>query len=149
MLNYVRHDEEFHCSIRLKYGAEVLGICLVTHDDETGKDVVYIQNPVEVNVIVQERPDGKTVRGMGFSKWCAFSDEEFYILDGDEILTMSALGKDIIALYEGYLLSEEEEKIKDLDLAKGGTPSNQVQGSIGKIDEARQVFERLFRYKSE
>ena len=53
MLN-CRHDEEFHCSIRLKYSAQVLGVCLVTHDDETDKDVVYIQNPVEVNVIMQK-----------------------------------------------------------------------------------------------
>jgi len=148
MLNYVKHDEEFHCSIRLKYGAEILAVAMVSHDVDTDQDVVYIQNPIEVNVLVQERPDGKSVRGMGFSKWCAFSDEEFYIIDGGDILTMSALSNDIILLYEAYLLSEEQDRIKDLDLPGGGTPSSQVKGSIGKIEEARKKFERLFNNKA-
>tara|TARA_B100002019_G_scaffold218797_1_gene191448 strand:- start:14380 stop:14826 length:447 start_codon:yes stop_codon:yes gene_type:complete len=148
MLNYVRHDEEFHCSIRLNYGAEIIGLCLVSLDEETGKHIVYVQNPVEVNVMIQERPDGKTVRGLGFSRWCAFSDEEFYILDGDQILTMSALGKEMIGMYEGYLISEEEEKIKDVDLAKNATPADKIKGSVGKIEDARKRFERMFKDKA-
>lgn len=148
MLNYVKHDEEFHCSIRMKYGAEILAVAMVSRDEDTDTDVVYVQNPVEVNVMIHERPDGKSVRGMGFSKWCAFSDEEFYIINGNDILTMSALSNEIIILYEGYLLSEEHDKMKDLDLSEGGTPSNQVKGSIGKIEEARKKFERLFNSKA-
>jgi hypothetical protein len=148
MLNYVKHDEEFHCSIRMKYGAEILAVAMVSRDEDTDTDVVYVQNPVEVNVMIHERADGKSVRGMGFSKWCAFSNEEFYIINGNDILTMSALSNEIIILYEGYLLSEEHDKLNDSDLSSGGTPSSQVKGSIGKIEEARKKFERLFNNKA-
>ena len=36
MLNYVRHDEEFHCSIKLMNGDEIVGLELARGDDRHG-----------------------------------------------------------------------------------------------------------------
>ena len=53
MLNYVRHDEEFHCSIKLMNGDEIVGRVIVTADEETNQDVVYIEEPLLVQTFTK------------------------------------------------------------------------------------------------
>ena len=55
MLNYVRHDEEFHCTIKLMNGDELVGRVIVTTDEETNKDVVYIEDPLRVKPLPKSR----------------------------------------------------------------------------------------------
>lgn len=145
MLNYVRHDEEFYCSIKLTSGAEIMGRAMVTADEDNSKSLVYVQDPVEINIITTERGDGKAVRGMGFSRWMNFSDEDFFIIPEEHIITMASLGKEMIAMYEMFLLGEDDDKIKNADVYTNTVPTNSIMGSLGTIEEARKKFEQIFK----
>ena len=79
MINYAKHDEEFYGIFKLVSGEEVLGKAVITDDNE--ETLVFIQDPVAVQMITKESPDeNKVVRGMGMSQWQQMSDEDFFIL---------------------------------------------------------------------
>lgn len=145
MLNYVRQDEEFHCIVKLVNGTEIMGKCLVHWDDEIQKRVAFIQDPVEITVFINDRNDGKAVRGVGFTKWMQFSDEDFFIVTEDQIVSMASLSKDMITMYEKFLISEEEDNIKEEDIKRNTTPTDHMMGNLGTIEEARKKFEKIFK----
>lgn len=146
MLNYVRHDEEFHCTIKLMNGDEIVGRVIVTTDEESNQDVIYIEDPLQVQTFTKEVDGDKAVRGMGFTKWQNFSDEEFFILSEDAVLTIASLSKEMIFVYESFLATQKSDtdpKSAVSDQFK--VDMNEVEGSLGKIAEARKRLEDLFK----
>ena len=145
MLNYVRHDEEFHCSIKLMNGEEIVGRAIVSQDVETNKDMVYIEEPLVVQTFTKEVDGDKAVRGMGFTKWQNFSDEEFFIIGEESILTIASLSKEMTFVYESYIATQKggitPQKVGD----QYKVNMDDVDGSLGKIAEARKRLEDLFK----
>ena len=141
MINYAKHDEEFYGIFKLVSGEEVLGKAVITDDNE--ETLVFISDPVAVQMIVKESPDeNKVVRGMGFAHWQQMSDEDFFILREKDIITVASMKKEIVIMYEAYLLSEQDtdklKKERELEL----DPS---VGYLGKIDQARRSLEKIFK----
>ena len=138
MINYARHDEEFYGIFKLVNGDEVLGKAVLTEDN--GQTLVFIQDPVCTQIITKETEDGRTVRGMGFAKWMQFSDEDFFILQEKDILTVTSMSKEVSFMYEAFIIGDDEEKKNNtkLDLQP-------EMGYLGKIDEARKLFERIYK----
>ena len=138
MINYARHDEEFYGIFKLLNGEEVLGKAVLTEDN--GETLVFIQNPVCTQIVTKETEDGRTVRGVGFAKWMQFSDEDFYILREKDILTVTSMSKEVSFMYEAFIMDDddEEQNRSQLDLEP-------EMGYLGKIDEARKLFERIYK----
>ena len=137
MINYARHDEEFYGIFKLLNGEEVLGKAVLTEDN--GETLVFIQDPVCTQIVTKELDDGRTVRGVGFAKWMQFSDEEFFILREKDILTVTSMSKEVSFMYEAFIMDGDEKKNESkIDLE----PS---MGYLGKIDDARKLFERIYK----
>ena len=138
MINYARHDEEFYGVFKLLNGEEVLGKAVLTEDN--GQTLVFIQDPVCTQIITKETEDGRTVRGMGFAKWMQFSDEDFFIIQEKDILTVTSMSKEVSFMYEAFIMGDDDEKknSSQLDLEP-------EMGYLGKIDEARKLFERIYK----
>lgn len=136
MINYARHDEEFYGVFKLLNGEEVLGKAVLTEDN--GETLVFIQDPVCTQVVHKELDEGKLVRGVGFSKWMQFSNEDFFILREKDILTVTSMSKEVSYLYEAFILSEDDEKSSKKDLEP-------EMGYLGKINEARKLLEKIYR----
>ena len=138
MINYARHDEEFHGIFKLLNGEEVLGKAVLTEDE--GETLVFIQDPVSTQIVHKELENGNTVRGLGFAKWMQFSNEDFFIIREKDILTVTSMSKDVVILYEAFIISDDEDsenkQQKDLE---------PEMGYLGKIDEARNLFERIYK----
>jgi hypothetical protein len=147
MINYARHDEEFHAVIKLSNGEEVLGKAVLTEDE--GESLVFITQPVQIQSITKELPDGKVVKGMGFTEWMQLSDEEFFILREKDIIAIAAMSKEVRFMYESYLDDEEDisESVKQKKLKDNRLHVNpdKKMGYLGKIDEARKLFERIYK----
>ncbi|AIX24460.1 methylamine utilization [Synechococcus phage ACG-2014g] len=151
MINYAKHDEEFYGIFKLTSGEEILGKAIITEDE--GESLVFISSPVSVQQIVKETDGGKVIKGFGFSKWMQMSDEEFFILREKDILTVASMSKEIIFMYETYNIDEEDtfqgnstdKNISKLRKSKFHTEANLSPGYLGKIEEARKVFERIFK----
>ncbi|AIX14719.1 methylamine protein [Synechococcus phage ACG-2014d] len=147
MLTYVKHDEEFHCSIKLINGDELIARALVSLDDTTNQELVYLEDPLLVQTFTKEIDGEKAVRGLGFTKWQNFSDEDFYIISSDTILTMAALSKEMVFVYEAFLATGKKDTVSR---PTSNIPDNYKvtltdnEGSLGKIQEARKKLEDLF-----
>ena len=138
MINYARHDEEFYGIFKLLNGEEVLGKAVLTEDN--GETLVFIQNPVCTQVITKETEDGRTVRGIGFAKWMQFSDEDFFIFREKDILTVTSMSKEVTFMYEAFIMDDDDSKKNDaqLDLER-------EMGYLGKTEEARKLFEKIYK----
>ena len=140
MISYAKHEEEFYGVFKLVSGEEVLGKAVLTEDN--GETLSFIQNPVSTVVMNNKDDDGRQVRAVGFAKWMQFSDEDFYILREKDVLTVSSMSKEISFMYEAFIQSETKGKPKKDDSKIDPKPS---MGYLGKIDEARNLFEKLFK----
>ena len=139
MINYARHDEDFHGVFKLVNGEEILGRAVLTEDN--GETLVFIQDPVCTQTITKETEDGKTVRGIGFAKWMQFSDEEFFILREKDILTVTSMSKEVVMLYEAFVSDDDDDETKN----KSKVELDPSMGYLGTIDSARILFERIFK----
>ena len=88
MINFAKHDEEFHGIFKLVSGEEILAKAVLT--DDNGETLCFISDPVMIQTITKEIDDTKVLRGMGFTKWMPMSDEEFYILREKDIMTIDS-----------------------------------------------------------
>mgnify|MGYP001056435427 CR=1 FL=1 len=138
MISYARHDEEFYGIFKLLNGEEVLGKAVLTEDE--GSTLVFIQDPVSTQIVTKESDDGRTIRGIGFAKWMQFSDEDFFIIQEKDILTVTSMSKEVTFLYEAFLLGDNLDK-KDTTKID---PEPEM-GYLGKINEARSRFERIYK----
>lgn len=137
MINYARHDEEFYGVFKLLNGEEVLGKAVLTEDN--GETLVFIQDPVCIQIVTKDLDDGRTIRGVGFAKWMQFSDEEFFIIHEKDILTVTSMSKEVTFMYESFIIGNDETK----DTTK--VDLQPEMGYLGKIDEARKIFERIYK----
>ena len=80
---------------------------------------------------------------MGFCKWMQLSDEDFYIFREKDIITVSSMSKEVIFMYEAYISDEDPNSGKDSLKAD----PDQAIGYVGKIDDARKLFEKIFKSK--
>jgi hypothetical protein len=140
MINYAKHDEEFYGIFKLVNGDEVLGKAVLTEDE--GETLVFIQDPVCTQIITRETDDDRVVRGLGFTRWMNLSDEEFYILREKDIVTVASMSKQSIFLYETFLLGDD---VLDKKKEQTKTDIKNTNGYVGKIGEARKMFERIFK----
>lgn len=140
MINYARHDEEFHGVFKLINGEEVLGKAVLTEDE--GETLIFIQDPVCTQMITKEIDENRMIRGLGFTRWMGLSDEEFFILREKDVVTVATMSKETIFLYEAFLLGDGE-----LDKKKEQTKADikDANGYIGKIGEARKMLEKIFK----
>ena len=152
-INYVKHDEEFHGVFKLVSGEEVLAKAVMATEDNCEESLAFLQDPVCIQPINQDLGKGKIMRGLGFHRWMMLSDEEFFIVREKDIVSVASMSKHIIGMYEKFLQDEyadrkdddETQEIKDKRTARRKTDIDNTQGFIGKINQARKVFEKLYK----
>ena len=123
MINYIRHDEQFFATLKLITGEEILGEALVSEDPDTKKDMIFMQNPARTKIVELEvdSEDASQKVAMGFMKWMNFSDEDFYVIDAQSVVSIAPM-------------SDEAE-----------VPINKSMGLISKVEDARKLLERIFK----
>ena len=144
-INYAKHDEEFYGVFKLLNGEEILGKAVLTQEGE-GETLCFLSDPVVISVIEKQISEGKMMRGMGFHKWMQISDEEFFIIREKDIIAVASMSKEIVLMYETYLANEMDEthEAKQERLKRKKSSIQNAKGYLGKIDEARAQFEKLF-----
>ena len=139
MLNFIKHEEEFFGIFKLVNGEEVLAKAVLTKDHQ--ESIVFLQDPLCVEIITNPISETKIARGMGFVKWQQLSDEEFYVIREKDILTISAMSKQCIYMYESFLKGEAPGSRKDIM----EQDPNKHLGYLGSIDNARTLFEKIYK----
>jgi len=142
-INYAKHEEEFHGIFKLSNGEEVLAKAVLTEDN--GETLVFMQDPIMIQVIEKVVGEGKMMRGMGFHKWMQLSDEEFFIIREKDIISVASMSKEVVLMYETFLSQDAEgaeQKMQRQQRRK--TKIQEATGYLGKVEEARALFEKLY-----
>ena len=140
MINYAKHDEEFHGIFKLVSGEEILAKAVMTED--RGESLIFMSDPVSVLPITKDVGEQKILRGMGFSKWIPMSDEEFFILREKDIMTMATMSKPVKLMYDAYIIGEDAhgKQIKERQV-----PPSIAEGYLGNTKDIRALLEKLYK----
>ena len=142
-INYAKHDEEFYGVFKLLNGEEILGKAVLTN--ETNETLCFISDPVVIQVIEKRISEDKMMRGMGFHRWMQLSDEEFFIIREKDIISVASMSKEVVLMYETFLSQDAEgaeQKMQRQQRRK--TKIQEATGYLGKVEEARALFEKLY-----
>jgi hypothetical protein len=140
-LSYVRPDDEFFGCIKLTNGEEILARCIVAEESPDNR-IVFVQDPAKVHATETIRDDKRAI-AVGLKKWMVFSDEEFYIIPEQRVLTIAPMSIEAIAMYKIFCKTELDS---DYDLnADRGAELDPSMGYIGNVDDTRKKLEDIFK----
>ena len=139
MINYIRHDNEFYGIVKLVSGEEVMGSMIATNEDNC--TMVYVSDPLTPTLTPIEK-DGEMGIAAGFTKWMMWSDEEFYIIQEPDIVTIAPMSTEAIMMYKMWWRKESGKNGEDPD---PGVPMNENMGLVGKVSEMRKKLEAQWK----
>ena len=142
MITYAKHEEEFYGVVKLSNGEELLAKVILT--EEEGETLAFMQDPVGIQVINKPVDDNKMMKAMGFHKWMQLSDEEFFIIREKDIIAVASMSKEVVLMYETFLTSNDIKMDNNEVKIKRRTKIDNVKGFLGKVDQARALFEKIY-----
>tara|TARA_Y100000052_G_C2939573_1_gene79728 strand:+ start:441 stop:866 length:426 start_codon:yes stop_codon:yes gene_type:complete len=138
MINYIRHDHEFHGVAKLSSGEEVMGVMMAMKQD--GQTLIFVQDPATPKEAPMKRGD-EVGLAIGLVKWMMWSDEEFFILQEADIISiapMSIGAENMYKLWKRKELGLDDDKHWEVDI-------NKNMGLVGKVSEMRKKLEDLWK----
>jgi sugar-specific transcriptional regulator TrmB len=142
MINYIRHDEEFHFIAKLVSGESIIGKGFAIEQD--GKTQIYCSDPLEIQII--SRSSGSsTVKGVAMNNWMEFSDEEFFILEEKDIMTIAGLSQEMIHMYELFVRKKSAKETVEDEIENKRVDVDTNMGLKGKVNDLRKKLEQLYK----
>ena len=138
MINYIRHDHEFHGVAKLSSGEEVMGVMMAMKQD--GQTLIFVQDPATPKEAPMKRGD-EVGLAIGLVKWMMWSDEEFFILQEGDIISIAPMSFAATAMYKLWLRKEQGID----DDANWQVDVNKNMGLVGKGSEMRKRLEDQWR----
>lgn len=138
MINYIRHDHEFHGVAKLSSGEEVMGVMMAMKQD--GQTLIFVQDPATPKEAPMKRGD-EVGLAIGLVKWMMWSDEEFFILQEADIISVAPMSFPAQSMYKLWLRKEQgidDDKNWQVDV-------NKNMGLVGKVSEMRKRLEDLWK----
>jgi hypothetical protein len=125
-------EEDFYSTIKLKTGEEIFA--KVAASEEEDRTLLIISNPIIISEI-----KGRTgVVGYKIEPWLKTTTEDMFILNLEDILTMSESSDiEIIMMYQTYLRQTNKEKNSQSKLSRG-------MGYISNVHDAKEILEKLY-----
>ena len=126
-------EDDFYGTIKFKNGEEIFA--KVAASDEGDRTMLIVHTPVMVSEV---KAKGGIV-GYKVEPWLKTSREDMFIINMDNILTLSESGDmEMIMMYKRYLKDTESDRKNNLKI-------NRRMGYLGTVDETRDSLEKLFK----
>ena len=139
-INYIRHEKEFFGVIKLRTGDTILGTMIATEEDNApGRTMFYIQDPCQPKEH-EVNKDGQTGLAVGFVKWMLFSDEDFYMVVEEDVLTVAPMAMDAILMYKMWVRKEKGISKEEVEISM-----NSNMGLVGKVSDFRTKLEDFWK----
>ena len=132
-------EDDFYATIKFKSGEEIFA--KVAASEEIDRTILLVSNPIMVNEVQGK----KGVMGYRIEPWLKTTKDDMFILDMDDVMTMSE-SKDIemIIMYQSWL-QESKEFTDSEDPAGIRQKINRRMGRIGNVQDTKEILERLFK----
>jgi hypothetical protein len=126
-------EDDFYATIKLKTGEEIF--CSVSATEEESKTFLIISNPVMISEILTKYG----VSGYKVEPWLKTTTEDMFIIDIDNVLTMTeSSDEEMIEIYINYLHKVEKSKSHRIKL-------NRKMGYLSSVEEAKKSLEKIFK----
>ena len=140
MINYIRHEQEFFGVVKLKSGETILGSMIATKEENApDKTVFYIQDPACPHNHPVEK-DGQAGMAVGLLKWMMFSDEEFYMVNEDDVVTVAPMSMESVLMYKIWVRKEKGGNNSEVEIQ-----INKNMGLVGKVSNFRGQLEDFWK----
>ncbi len=125
-------EEDFYSTIKLKTGEEIFA--KVAASEEEDRTILIVSNPI----IVSEIKGRSGVVGYKIEPWLKTTKEDMFILNLEDILTMSESSDiEMIMMYQTYLRQSNKERDNQSKLSRG-------MGYISNVHDAKEILEKLY-----
>jgi hypothetical protein len=125
-------EEDFYSTIKLKTGEEIFA--KVAASEEEDRTILIVSNPI----IVSEIKGRSGIVGYKIEPWLKTTKEDMFILNLEDILTMSESSDiEMIMMYQTYLRQSNKERDSQSKLSRG-------MGYISNIHDAKEILEKLY-----
>jgi len=137
--------EEFYAIIKLVSGEEILsGVCIDETDDLV-EPIIILHSPVVMKMIHSTHGSFIKVR-----PWIELASDDMFVLKNDKIITMTEVtDKRTTAVYEKYLIDEQEGTLDFQQNSNGRVEVSEDMGYISNVEQARELFEKLYNIQKE
>jgi len=126
-------EDDFYATLKLKTGEEIFAKVAATEEED--RTLLLISNPI----LISEIKGRMGIMGYKLEPWLKTTTEDMFILNMDDILTMSESSDiQMITLYQSYIRQSEKVKTKQTKL-------NRSMGYISNINDAKEILEKLFK----
>ena len=126
--------DEFHASIKLVSGEEILAMVIVDNTDKEKPEEIVIDNPV---ICKEIRANGTNIpMGYKFEPWMKMTDDETYVLPMSKVITISQISSsEIVETYKEVVNHGFGDNHPDL---------TKEMGYVSTVDKARDLLEKLY-----
>ena len=126
-------EDEFYATLKLKTGEEIF--CKVCASEEEERTLLLVSHPITV----QEIKNKVGIIGYKVEPWLKTTDEDLFILNLNDILTMSESSEmEMIHMYQSF--------IKDTTLEKNSKQRmNRKMGYLGNVSDTKETLEKIFK----
>ena len=133
-------EEDFYCTIKFKNGEEIFA--KVAASEEENRTVLLVTNPIMVFEV--KKRDGN-VAGYKVEPWLKTSTEDMFILNLDDVLTMSE-SSDItmITMYQSYVRNQDTSTYTS-STSNNKSKLNRQMGYISSVSDAKDILEKIFK----
>tara|TARA_R100001443_G_scaffold56028_2_gene67126 strand:+ start:201 stop:593 length:393 start_codon:yes stop_codon:yes gene_type:complete len=127
-------EDDFYATVKLKCGDEIFA--KVSASDEGDRMLLLVSNPI----VVEEIKQRGNIQGFKFEPWLKTSNEDLFILNLDDVLTLSESENiEMIMFYKDYVKKMNKSNLTKL---------NKKMGYITSVNEAKDVLEKLYKSNS-
>jgi|TARA_B100001964_G_scaffold47526_1_gene53142 hypothetical protein len=133
-------EEDFYCTIKFKNGEEIFA--KVAASEEENRTVLLVTNPIMVFEV--KKRDGN-VAGYKVEPWLKTSNEDLFVLNMDDVLTMSE-SSDItmITMYQSYVRNQDTSTYTS-STSNNKSKLNRQMGYISSVSDAKDILEKIFK----
>ena len=142
MINYIRHDEEFYFIAKLISGEEIVGKGFAV--EEGGLTQLFITDPVEIEIVTRSAGSA-SVKGVAMNKWMQFSDEDFFIVNEKDIISIGGLSDEMTYMYELFIKKTSSNQTIDDAIKEQEVELDKEMGYVSSVEEARKKLEKIFK----
>ena len=123
-------EDDFFATIKLKCGDEIFA--KVAASDEGDRTMLLLSNPI----VIEEVKTRGNHYGYKLEPWLKTSSEDLFILNLDDVLTMSESENiEMILYYQDYVRKLNKTNYSKLD---------RKMGYLSSVNDAKEVLEKLY-----
>jgi len=125
-------EDEFYATIKFKHGEEIFA--KVAASEEEDRTMLIVHTPV----MVSEVKTKGGVMGYKVEPWLKTSKEDMFIINMDNILTLSeSFDMDMIGMYQNFLEDFKRDTQQSIQ-------NNRKMGYLATVNAARGYLEKIY-----